>query len=264
MLEQRAFAAFLILILHRFLENAPIARFLNIRRHAQDQPQRVVIKAGTDVIIAAAGQGLVLVKSAAALQLRRRQIENSLAGALRDHVHDAQQILGGIAETHAAANAALKIGSGPGHIERRHILVSVPDIDHAVGVLIWRLHLQLAQMGGPALPQRVESSLGIGLLQVLRDQRLDAALVDRLRAGGNKLFLFAVLLVAEQEDDLFLLSRCQLAVDMMRSNRLPAMRNGISRFAALHDERLVPTAVSSQKIFTLRVETSQWLGTGEV
>lgn len=41
--------------------------------------------------------------STAVRELRRRNIQNSLPCALRDHVNEAKQILAGIAESHAAA-----------------------------------------------------------------------------------------------------------------------------------------------------------------
>ncbi len=91
-----------VLIDHRFVQDAPVAGLLQVGSHAQDQPQRVVVEIAADVVVAALGERLVLVIGAPRLQLRRRQVQNALAGALGDHVYKAQQILVGITEAHAA------------------------------------------------------------------------------------------------------------------------------------------------------------------
>jgi hypothetical protein len=43
------------------------------------------------------------VVGAAGLQLRRRDVEDPLARPRRDHVHEAEQVLVGVAEAHPAA-----------------------------------------------------------------------------------------------------------------------------------------------------------------
>ena len=49
-------------------------------------------------------------------------------------MEEAEQILTGITEAHAAADTGFIVGSGTGHVEGNHALVLVPDIDHAVDV----------------------------------------------------------------------------------------------------------------------------------
>ena len=59
----------------------------------------------------------------------------SLKGAVKaakDAENKAQQILAGIAEAHTAADAALKHGGGPAHIEGDHALVRIPDVHHPI------------------------------------------------------------------------------------------------------------------------------------
>ena len=63
----------------------------------------------------------------------------------RDHVDEAEQVLVGVAKPHPAADPRLEIRCRPGHIERDHALVRVPDIDHPVGVLVGRRYLQDAE-----------------------------------------------------------------------------------------------------------------------
>jgi hypothetical protein len=82
---------------------------------------------------------------AAVLQLCRRDIQDTLAGAFGDHVNEAEQILGRITEAHAAPDAAFEVGCRAAHVERHHALVGIPDVDHAIGVLVGRGHLDLAQ-----------------------------------------------------------------------------------------------------------------------
>ena len=75
-----------------------------------DQPGRVVVEAAADVVVAALRQRLVLVVGAAGRQLRRSDVEDPLAGPRRDHVDEAEQVLVGVAEAHATADARLEAG----------------------------------------------------------------------------------------------------------------------------------------------------------
>ena len=90
---ERLLAARPVLVDHRLVQDRHVARFLQVGGHAQDQPQRVVVEAAAYGIVAALSQRLILVKSAAALELGRGQVENAFSGARRDHVHETQQVL---------------------------------------------------------------------------------------------------------------------------------------------------------------------------
>ena len=153
---ERLLGARPVLVDHRLVQDRRIARFLEVRGHAQDQPQRVVVEAAADRIVAALGQRLVLVERAAALELGRSQVQDSLPGSRRDHVDEAQQILGGVTETHAAANTRLEEGCRTGHVKGHHALVGIPEVDHAIGVFVGRLHLVGRQQLAPAGAQRLE------------------------------------------------------------------------------------------------------------
>ena len=85
-----ALGAGLVVVRHRLVEDARVAGLLDVGGHAQDQPQRVVVEAGADVVVAALGERLVLVVGAAVGELRRGDVEDALARPLRDHVHEAR------------------------------------------------------------------------------------------------------------------------------------------------------------------------------
>ena len=161
MFVKRGFGARLIVERYWLIQDGPVAGFFEISRHAQHQPQRIVVEVAADGIIAALGQRLVLVIGAAVFELRGGNIQNALAGALRDHVDKAQQILIRIAETHPAPDARFVARCRTRHIERDHALVGVPDVDHPIGVFIRRLHLKNGQQLIPVAAQRFKSRIDL-------------------------------------------------------------------------------------------------------
>ena len=82
-LGERRLGAGFVLVSHRRVEDVPVAGFLEVGHDRQRQPERIVVEAAADRVVAALGEGLELVIRAAALQLRRRQVEDALTGALR-------------------------------------------------------------------------------------------------------------------------------------------------------------------------------------
>ncbi len=66
------------------------------------------VEAATDRVVAALGQRLILVVGAAVLELRGRDVQNALPGALGDQVHEAEQVLVRVTEAHATPDAALE------------------------------------------------------------------------------------------------------------------------------------------------------------
>ena len=81
---KRLLGAGLVLELHRLVEDAPVAGFLEVGRDAEDQPVRVVVETAADVVVAAFGERLILVEGAAGLELRGREVEDAFAGAGRE------------------------------------------------------------------------------------------------------------------------------------------------------------------------------------
>jgi len=108
-LVERHFGTRLVFIRHRLIQDGSIPGFLHVRGNTQDQPKRVVIEAGSDIVVPAFGQRLILVESSAVLQLGGRQFQDALARTFRDQMDKAKQVLIGIPESHSASNPGLKI-----------------------------------------------------------------------------------------------------------------------------------------------------------
>ena len=117
---------------HSLTQNAEVTRLLYVCHSAENQPQRVVIKATAYVVVAALGKGLILVVAAAVGKLGGGYVDDSLPGPLGDLVHKTYKILIGITKTHSAAYTALKERCRAGHVEGNHALVLVPDVHHPV------------------------------------------------------------------------------------------------------------------------------------
>jgi hypothetical protein len=107
--QQRRFGAGGVVERNHLVENAAVAGFLQVGGHAHDQPERVVVEPAADPFVAALGQWLVLVISSAVFELGCGQIEDALAGALRDDMDEAQQVLGRIAEAHPPPDPGLEL-----------------------------------------------------------------------------------------------------------------------------------------------------------
>ena len=68
---------------HLLVEDREVAGLLEVRGDAEDEPERIVVEAAADVVVAALGERLVLVVGAAVGELRRGDVEDPLAGARR-------------------------------------------------------------------------------------------------------------------------------------------------------------------------------------
>ena len=90
MFVERSFRTSLVFVLNLLVEYLPVTSFFDICRHAKYQPGRIIIKAGTNLVVTALCQRLVLVKGASVFPLRSCNIENAFPGARRDHVDKSQ------------------------------------------------------------------------------------------------------------------------------------------------------------------------------
>ena len=162
MLVERRFGAGYVVVGHRLVEDAPVAGFLNIGANADDQPVGIVVEAAADVVVAALGERLVLVISATGGKLRCGEVEYAFARAAGNHVDKAEQILVGIAEAEAASDARFVERGRARHVERGHALVGIPDVHHAIGVHVGRVHLEEAEQFIPVLTKLFEGGVGIG------------------------------------------------------------------------------------------------------
>ena len=91
------------------VQDRPVAGLAQIRVHACDQPQRIVVEAAADGEISLFRERLILVIGAAVRKLRGGDVQDPLSCALRNDMHKAEQVLTRIAEAHPAAHAAFKV-----------------------------------------------------------------------------------------------------------------------------------------------------------
>ena len=161
---------------HGLVEDRAIAGLLDVGRHGEHEPRRVVVEPGADVVIAALGERLVLVVGAAVGQLRRGDVEDPRPRPLRDHVDQPEQVLVRVAEAHAPPDAGFEHRRRARQVERRHALVGVPGVDHPVDVLVARSPPGSVGRGAPshAARERREVRLGLRRAAVALDRRLRA------------------------------------------------------------------------------------------
>ena len=209
-LHERGGEGLIVVKRGHFGKDGGIARLLDVRRHAEDQPERVVVEAGTHVEVAALGQRLVLVVGAAVRKLGRGDVKDALPGALGNQVDKAEQVLRGVAEAHAAADAALVIAGGAGHVEGDHALVLVPQAHHAVKALLARVYLIGGQKLGPVVGQLDKRGVELGFGVKLLHERVGRGFVDHAR--GDELFLLRILAVAQHVHEAHALARGEHAL----------------------------------------------------
>ena len=104
-LEETPHAVGIVVEGNLFLEDRPIAGLLEVGAGGQDQPERIVVEVSSDRGVASLGQRLVLVVGAAVLLLDGGHVQDPLSGSLGDLMHATQQILVGIPEAQAPADA---------------------------------------------------------------------------------------------------------------------------------------------------------------
>ena len=251
-LHQRDLAALLVVERNHLLENREIARLLEVRDRAEDEPHRIVIETATDVVVAALGERLVLMVAAAVRELGRRDVENALTGTLGDLMDESDEILVRVTETHAASDARLEERRRPRQIEGDHALVLVPDVDHAVQPFVARLDRVDRQKIVPIGLERLERL--VDLLRRIKglENRLRGLLVD------HTLLLPLLLLrnfdVPEREDEVLRFAGLERQVHVVRGDRTPAVRDGIGTLAGRHDLRLIEAVVQSEERLAVRVK----------
>ena len=130
--EETYFAAWLVVERHLLREDGEVARFLDVRHSAEDEPAWVVVETATYVVVATLGEWLVLVIAAAVWELGAGDIDDALAGTGRYLMNETYEVLVGIAEAHASTDAALEETCRTRHAEGNHALILVPDVHHAV------------------------------------------------------------------------------------------------------------------------------------
>ena len=252
MLHQRLGQLLVVVEGDHFVQNRHVAGLLHVGRHAEDQPQRVVVEAGADVVVAALGQRLVLVVGAAVRELGGGDVQDALAGAGGDQVHEAQQVLRGIAEAHAAADAALIVAGGARHVEGHHALVLVPQARHAVHANVAAVHLERGQELRPVVAQRGEGGveLRVGFERI--QQRVGRGLVDDV--GRDELLVLGVLAVAQHEDERDRLAGLDIAPDAVAGDGRKAAGDAVVALVGGGHVRLAEAVVVAQEGRAVGVE----------
>ena len=148
------FGAGLIVEGHGFVEDGEVAAFLDIGDGAENQPHGVVVEATADVVVASLGERLILVVATAVGKLRGGYIDDALAGTLGNLMNEAHEVLVGVAEAHAAADAALEERRRTREAEGNHALVLIPDVDHAVEALVAAAHGEAVEQIVPVAAKR--------------------------------------------------------------------------------------------------------------
>lgn len=90
-------------------------------------------------------------------ELSAGNIDDALTGTGRYLMNEAYQVLIGIAEAHASADTTLEEACGTGHAEGNHALILVPNVHHAVELVVSALHGEDVQQ---VIPVLVEFSKG--------------------------------------------------------------------------------------------------------
>ena len=245
MLQQRLCQRRIVVKVHRLVEDAPVAGLPQIGVRAGDEPERIVVEAAAHGQIALFGQRLVLVIGAAVGKLRRRNVQDPLTGTFGDHMYEAQQVLTGIAEAHPAAHAAFIIAGRAAHVEGDHALVLVPDVDHAVQLLITAADMICAEQRFPVSFQHIQRLIERFIVGIAGHHGLGLRLVDD---AGLFPFLFRrVLQIAQAEDQAAAFAGLQLKIELLGGDGLPAVCHAAGAAAAAYGLRPRRAAVQPEE-----------------
>ena len=235
-----------------FIENREVTGLREIGMCAGNQPERIIVETATDVSIALLGQRLVLMIAGAIRKLCVRDVEDAFACAGRNQMDEPEQVLTAVTEAHATAHAALEVGGGAGHVEGHHALILIPDIHDAVQLLVAAVYRIAAEETIPVGLQLCERSVHLRVRLILREKLLRRLLIDDARRFP--LLVDRILTVAEHEDEALGCARCELNLQMMRADRLPAMGDGVATLAGEHCLRIMEAVVDTDEGVTACVE----------
>ena len=262
--EQRYFRTRLIVVRHRFVQDAEVARLLDIGHRSENQPHGVVVKATADVIVAALRQRLVLVVTASVGELRGGNVDDTFAGTLRNLVHKAHEVLVRIAETHAASDAALEERGRARHVERNHALVLVPDVHHPVELLVAAVQHVGIQQPVPIRLQFLERSVHLvcrvqgcygSFGPFLVHQGATGCALQHGRVGCFEFLFLRILHVPQQEDEVAALARSQFHLYVMRGDGAPAVGDAVGRASGHNVLRVGKLVVQPDERLAVGIKT---------
>ena len=140
MIHQRSNYAHIVVKRNHLGQDGGITGLSYVSTGTCNEPQRIIVEAAANIGVALLGQRLVLMVSAAVLELGGSDIDDTLSCTIRDQMYEAEQILAGITEAHATTDSRLIIRSGTGHVEGYHALILVPGVDHTVYFFVSRIY----------------------------------------------------------------------------------------------------------------------------
>ena len=191
MFEECHLSTFLIVKRHHFIENSEVARLLQIGHRSEDEPAWVVVESASDVVVATLGQWLVLVIAAAVGELRRGNVDDALTGSRWYLVDEAHKVLVGVAEAHSPSYAALEEAGASREVEGHHALVLVPDVHHAIELVVARAYVIYTEQTVPVFLQLAESLVYLFRCVETIDELMGLLFIDNLWSG-EFLFLFVL------------------------------------------------------------------------
>ena len=205
--EETHLAAWLVVEWYLLGEDGEISRLLDVGYGSENEPARVIVETATDIVVATLGEWLILVIAAAVWELGAGDVDDALAGTGRYLMNETYEVLVGITEAHASADAALEEACGTRHAEGYHALILVPDVHHAVELVVAALHGEDVQQ---VIPVLVEFSKGcihlFGGIELV-DELMCLLLVDHLL--GRELLVLFVFYVSQKEDEVAAFARLQ-------------------------------------------------------
>ena len=236
-LQQAHFRAGFVIPRHHLVEDGIVTRLTDIGGCTEDEPHRVIVEPAADIVVAAFGEGLVLVVTTAIRELGGCDIDDTLPCAGRYLVHESHEVLVRVTEAHAAADTRLEERCRTAHAEGDHTLVLVPDIHHAVHALVAALYVVLAEQ---LIPQCIEFREGfvhrlyrcktfehLVRAYLINDMMIELTEARKLAKIGGKLLILRIFCVAEDEDEVTRLTGCQFYLDIMAGDRTPAVRQAV-------------------------------------
>ncbi len=190
--------------------------------------------------------------AAAVGELRGGDVEDALPRPVGNEVADARQVLVGVAETHAAADAALEVAGAAAEEEGDHALILVPDVDRAVEFGNRRGHREPAEEVVPEGAQGGECCVGAFRRAVLRQHFPRRPPIQM--PGHLKFRLRRILHIPQYEDQLLACPGLQRKVETVRSHRAPPVRHGIARRAGKYLLRRIKTVVHADERLPVGIE----------
>ena len=147
-------------------------------------------------------------------------------------MYESYEVLVRVAEAHATADTTLEERSRTREVEGYHALVLVPDVNHAVELVVTRVYIIYIKQGIPVLTEFGKSLVNLLSGVELGDERMSLFLIDDLRSA-EFLVLF-VFDVAKEEHKVLALARLQCYLDIVRGDGAPAMSVTVAGFALHH------------------------------